>query len=64
MIALLEAKLGLKADRILMPMQPGDVPETYADIADLVRDAGFTPSTPLDVGIGHFVDWYRAYHGA
>lgn len=64
MIAMLEEKLGRKAERILMPMQPGDVPETCADIGDLARDAGFRPSTPLEVGIGRFVDWYRAYHGA
>lgn len=64
MIALLEDKLGRKAQKILMPMQPGDVPETYADIADLTRDADFRPSTPLAVGIERFVDWYRAYHGA
>ena len=64
MVALLEDKLGRKAEKIFLPMQPGDVPETYADIADLARDADFTPSTPLDVGIDRFVDWYRTYHGA
>ena len=64
MIALLEETLGRKAEKILMPMQPGDVPETYADIADLARDVDFRPATPLAVGIGRFVEWYRAYHGA
>ena len=64
MIALLEAELGREARKILMPMQPGDVPETCADVADLAREADFAPSTPLAVGIGRFVDWYRAYHGA
>ncbi|MEE7447305.1 capsular biosynthesis protein CpsI [Methylobacterium radiotolerans] len=64
MIALLEEALGRKAEKVLLPMQPGDVPATYADIDDLVRDAGFRPATPLKTGIGHFVDWYRSYHGA
>ncbi|MBY0254358.1 MAG: NAD-dependent epimerase [Methylobacterium organophilum] len=64
MITLLEDALGRKAAKILLPMQPGDVPATYADIDDLVRDAGFRPATPLKTGIGHFVDWYRTYHGA
>ncbi|MEE7504300.1 NAD-dependent epimerase [Methylobacterium mesophilicum] len=63
MIALLEDALGRKAEKILLPMQPGDVPATYADIDDLARDAGFRPATPLKAGIGHFVDWYRTYHG-
>ncbi|MEE7492570.1 NAD-dependent epimerase [Methylobacterium oryzae] len=64
MIALLEDALGRKAEKVLLPMQPGDVLATYADIDDLVRDAGFRPATPLKTGIGHFVDWYRSYHGA
>jgi UDP-glucuronate 4-epimerase len=63
MIAHLEEALGRPAEKILLPMQPGDVPATYADIDDLVRDAGFRPSTPLKLGIGRFVDWYRGYHG-
>ena len=63
MIEILEEKLGRKADKNLLPMQPGDVPSTYADVADLVRDVDFKPSTPLDVGIGRFVDWYRGYYG-
>ena len=62
-IAGLEAALGDKAELNLLPMQPGDVPATYADIDDLVRDVGFEPSTPIEVGIGHFVDWYREYYG-
>ncbi|MET0368527.1 MAG: NAD-dependent epimerase [Methylobacterium sp.] len=64
MIGLLEAKLGRKAVLNLKPMQPGDVPETFADVADLARDVGFSPATPLEAGIGSFVDWYRAYHQA
>ncbi|KAA0124370.1 NAD-dependent epimerase [Methylobacterium sp. P1-11] len=62
MIALLEAALGRKAEKILLPMQPGDVPATYADIDDLVRDSGFRPATPLETGINRFVEWYRSYH--
>lgn len=60
----LEECLGRKAIRELMPMQPGDVPETYADVDDLMRDVGFRPSTPVETGIRNFVDWYRAYTGA
>ena len=61
---LLEQALGTKAKRELLPMQPGDVPETYADVDDLMRDVGFRPSTPIETGIRNFVDWYRAYTGA
>jgi UDP-glucuronate 4-epimerase len=64
MIALLEQKLGRKARVDLRPMQPGDVPATFADIADLMRDVGFSPRTPLATGIDRFVDWYRDYHRA
>jgi UDP-glucuronate 4-epimerase len=63
MIALLEQALGRQAEKVLLPMQPGDVPATYADIDDLVRDSGFRPTTPLKIGIERFVDWYRSYHG-
>lgn len=62
-VRLLEEKLGKKAIRELVPMQPGDVPATYANVDDLMRDAGFKPATPIDVGIGRFIDWYRSYHG-
>ncbi len=64
MIAVLEDCLGQKAARNYMPMQPGDVPETHADIDDLVRDVGFRPSTPIEVGVRRFVDWYRDFYGA
>ena len=43
-------------------MQPGDVPETYADVADLMEDVGFSPATPLSVGLGKFVNWYRDFY--
>lgn len=60
-IELLEQNLGRKAERQLLPMQPGDVPATFADIADLERDVGFRPSTPIEVGIERFVSWWRSY---
>lgn len=43
-------------------MQPGDVPATYADVDDLMRDTGFAPATPLETGISRFIDWYRDYY--
>jgi UDP-glucuronate 4-epimerase len=61
-VRLLEQATGKMAKRELLPMQPGDVPETYADIDDLMRDVGFRPSTPIAEGIGRFVEWYRTYH--
>ena len=61
-IEVLEARLGRKAEKILLPLQPGDVPDTYADVAELSRDTGYAPSTPVEVGIGRFVDWYRAFY--
>jgi UDP-glucuronate 4-epimerase len=61
-IEILENHLGIKAKRELHPLQPGDVPETYADIEELVKDTGFKPSTPLEVGLKHFVTWYRSYY--
>ncbi|MDP1681580.1 MAG: NAD-dependent epimerase [Burkholderiales bacterium] len=63
-IETIETACGKKAEKNMLPMQPGDVRATYANI-DALRDAvGFTPSTPLAVGIGKFVDWYKAYYGA
>jgi UDP-glucuronate 4-epimerase len=62
MIAVLEEACGMKAEKKLMPMQPGDVRDTYADIGAIQRDLGFTPSTKIDVGIPRFVEWYRGYH--
>jgi UDP-glucuronate 4-epimerase len=60
-VALLEQELGRKADKQLLPMQPGDVPATYADIDDLIRDVDFRPATPIEDGIRKFVEWYRNY---
>jgi UDP-glucuronate 4-epimerase len=62
-IELLEASLGRKAKKKLLPMQPGDVPATYADLEDLGRAVGFRPSTPLETGIARYVAWYREYYG-
>ena len=62
LVELLETCLGRKAVKKLLPMQPGDVPETFADIDDLAADVGFQPSTPIEEGIARFVQWYRGYH--
>jgi len=62
-IDILEECLGRKAERRLLPMQPGDVPATYADVDALVRDVGFRPSTPIEDGIRRFTDWYLEYYG-
>jgi UDP-glucuronate 4-epimerase len=62
-IEVIEEALGKRAEKIMLPMQPGDVPMTYADVDDLVRDVGYKPDTPIEVGIGKFVDWYRTYYG-
>lgn len=61
-IEILEENLGRKAIRNFMPMQDGDVPETYADVDDLIRDVDFRPATPIETGISNFVDWYRKYY--
>jgi UDP-glucuronate 4-epimerase len=61
LVTLIEQEVGRTAIRELLPMQPGDVRETYADISDLQAAIGFAPRTPLDEGIRNFVAWYRAY---
>lgn len=61
-IELLEAALNKKAERVMLPMQPGDVPETYADITDLTRDTGFRPATSIEDGIRKFIAWYQGYY--
>jgi UDP-glucuronate 4-epimerase len=61
LIALIEQACGRKAIRIEKPMQPGDVPATYADLTAIQRDLGFQPTTPIDVGIPLWVEWYRGY---
>jgi UDP-glucuronate 4-epimerase len=61
-VALLEQELGREAIKEMLPMQPGDVPATYADVADLMRDVGFRPDTPIADGIRNFIAWYRAHY--
>jgi UDP-glucuronate 4-epimerase len=61
-IEVLEQALGRKAQRRLLPLQPGDVPDTFADVSALQRDVGYAPSTPIQTGIARFVQWYRAYY--
>lgn len=61
-IEVLEDCLGKKAEKNLMPMQPGDVPATYANVDDLVQDFDYKPDTKLEFGIGKFVDWYKEYY--
>ncbi len=62
-IELLEKGLGVKAVKNMLPMQPGDVEETCADVEALTRDVGFRPDTPIEIGIERFLDWYCAYYG-
>ncbi len=61
-VELLEQELGRKAKTELVPMQPGDVPETRANVDDLMRDVGFRPSTPIEEGVRRFIAWYRDFH--
>lgn len=62
-IAILESAIGKKAQKNLLPMQPGEMKETFADIASATRELGFMPKTPLEKGLPLFVEWYKAYHG-
>ena len=59
---MLEECLGRKAQRIMMPLQPGDVPDTCADVTALGEAVGYQPATPIEVGVRNFVDWYRDYY--
>ncbi len=61
-IEVLEDCLGKKAEQNLLPLQPGDVPDTYADVDDLVRDVGYKPATSVEDGVRRFVEWYRDYY--
>jgi UDP-glucuronate 4-epimerase len=61
-VEVIEEKVGKKANRNMMPIQDGDVPETYADVQDLFEHIGFKPSTSIEVGVGKFVDWYLKYY--
>lgn len=62
-IEVVEKACGRTAEKIMLPMQAGDVPATYADIDEIARDLGYQPTTPIDTGIPAFVEWYRAYKG-
>jgi UDP-glucuronate 4-epimerase len=62
-IEVLEDALGVKAKKELLPMQPGDVPETHADTGRLSALTGYAPETPVEVGVARFVEWYREYYG-
>jgi UDP-glucuronate 4-epimerase len=62
-IAIIEEAVGRKAERVMLPMQAGDVPATYADVEDLTEAVGFKPATPIEAGIERFVAWYREYYG-
>ena len=61
-VELLETAFGRTVSKELLPMQPGDVPSTYADVAPLFELTGFQPTTPIEEGVKRFVSWYRAYH--
>jgi UDP-glucuronate 4-epimerase len=61
-IRAIETALGKKAAIEYLPLQPGDVPATFADVSDLISDTGFKPATPVPEGIQKFVDWYREYY--
>jgi UDP-glucuronate 4-epimerase len=62
-IGLLEEYLGRVAEKNMLPLQPGDVPDTWADVEDLVHDVGYRPSTPVEAGVKKFADWYLEYYG-
>ena len=62
-IEVVETAVGQTAQKNFLPMQPGDVPITYADVDDLIRDVGFKPTTPIETGMARFVEWYEAYYG-
>jgi UDP-glucuronate 4-epimerase len=63
-IGAVEKALGKKAEKNLLPLQPGDVPDTWADTTDLANDVGYQPATPVDVGVKNFVDWYLEFYNA
>ena len=61
-IKAIEDALGIKADKELLPLQPGDVPDTYADVEDLVRDFDYKPSMTINQGVAKFIEWYKNYY--
>ena len=52
----------MEASKNLLPLQPGDVPDTFADVSDLIADVGYQPETPIEYGIAEFVKWYKKYY--
>ena len=63
-IEAIETAVGKKAIKELLPLQPGDVPNTFADVSELARQVGYRPTTPVEDGVARFVEWYRTYFGA
>ena len=61
-IEAIESALGKQAHKEFLPMQPGDVPATFADVEDLTKAVGFKPATPIKEGVGKFISWYRDYY--
>jgi UDP-glucuronate 4-epimerase len=61
-IEAIEEALGIKAIKEFLPLQPGDVPDTYADVSDLIKEFGYKPSMPVKKGVKNFVDWFKSYH--
>jgi len=62
-IEVLEECLGRKAEQNLLPLQPGDVPDTSAEVSELMNDTGYRPDTSVEEGVKRFVEWYRGYYG-
>jgi UDP-glucuronate 4-epimerase len=62
LIEILEKCLGKTALKHMLPMQPGDVPSTFADVDDLMHDTGFRPATPIETGVERFIRWYQSYY--
>ena len=61
-IEAIESTLGMKADKELLPLQQGDVPDTYADVDDLVKEFDYKPATSIKLGVKNFVEWYKTYN--
>jgi UDP-glucuronate 4-epimerase len=61
-IEVLENLLGRRAEKVMLPIQPGDVADTFADVRELQEDIGYRPTTPIEVGVRNFVEWFREYY--
>ena len=61
-IEIIEECLGRKAVKIFRPLQPGDVPDTWADVRELIDDVGYSPRTTVEIGVQRFIAWYRSYY--